>query len=265
MLSRFMTKKEQFVLLFVAASVVIGALALYAHETRQDSAREMPFEVVEPTFAVEEPKSPPALSTPAPSDTAAPHSTLPAPPEKVAVSVRGAVNEEGLYRCSSDDRVQDLIEMAGGTAEDADLRDINFAAPLIDGTTLTIPHLPVAKRSGDTPVLRRRSRPEAWNPPQYTLSGWRQQNQVAGNVNASRPGASPGIGAGARAATDSLIDVNHATQEELEVLPGIGPKLSAAIIQYRTGTPFRNVDALLEVHGIGPKRLEAIRGLVGVH
>jgi len=61
------------------------------------------------------------------------------------------------------------------------------------------------------------------------------------------------------------LNLNTATAAELEQLPGIGPALAARIVQYRQEHgPFRTVDALLVVSGIGPSTLERIRGLVTV-
>ena len=60
------------------------------------------------------------------------------------------------------------------------------------------------------------------------------------------------------------IDVNHATGEELQRLPGIGPALSGRILQVRDREPFRSVDELRRVPGIGPKTLERLRPFVTV-
>jgi competence protein ComEA len=70
------------------------------------------------------------------------------------------------------------------------------------------------------------------------------------------PGASPGT---------VLVNVNTATEQELEALPGIGPVLAQKIIDYRTAHgPFPTVDALDDVSGIGPATLENLRPLVTV-
>ncbi len=62
-----------------------------------------------------------------------------------------------------------------------------------------------------------------------------------------------------------LLNVNKASQEELEALPGIGPVIAKRIIERRTNMgPFKSVDELLEVAGIGPARLAAIRDLITV-
>lgn len=60
------------------------------------------------------------------------------------------------------------------------------------------------------------------------------------------------------------VDVNRATADELEALPGIGPKLAARIVEDRTRRgPFPSVEALDRVRGIGPATVRRLRGLVG--
>ena len=64
---------------------------------------------------------------------------------------------------------------------------------------------------------------------------------------------------------DSLLDINSATAEELETLPGIGEVLARRIVDYRTEHgPFAEVNGLLEVSGIGDQKLEAIESLITV-
>jgi competence protein ComEA len=73
-------------------------------------------------------------------------------------------------------------------------------------------------------------------------------------------------GAGAPAGTAAgPVDLNTATAEQLEALPGVGPATSKAILAYRASHGrFRSVTELLEVPGIGPAKLEALRPLVKV-
>jgi len=224
-----MTRREQFVVGFLGMSIVAGAAALYV--TQRDNAR--------PDTIVIERAAPAAPLSIAPE-------TSPAEPvakAEVVVSVQGAVITPGVYRLDEGSRVMDLIKAAGGPLG-ADTQDINLAAVLIDGTTLTVPERVDATDIGAAEVAA------PSNPAAYTISG--QGTAVA-------LGPAPGGGAsGAR------IDLNRATQAELETLPGIGPKLAQQIIQYREGGAFTSVEALMDVPGIGPQRLDAIRDLVRV-
>lgn len=60
------------------------------------------------------------------------------------------------------------------------------------------------------------------------------------------------------------VNVNTASKEELEILPGIGEKLAEAIIEYRENTPFRQAEDVKNVDGIGEKKFEAIKDMICV-
>ena len=90
--------------------------------------------------------------------------------------------------------------------------------------------------------------------------------QDSGHPGATQDSRHPDAGISSNSASSSgnlLIPVNTAPASELQKLPGIGPKLAEAIIEYRTQSgPFERVDQLLEVRGIGPAKLGRIRPLV---
>jgi len=65
-------------------------------------------------------------------------------------------------------------------------------------------------------------------------------------------------------ALGTTIEVNRASQEELQKLPGIGPKMSQRIMDERAKKPFKSVDDLRRVSGIGAKTLEKLRPFVRV-
>lgn len=253
MLSRTFTAREQLVMAGLAVAIVVGAATIWWTRSAEQAAD--PEGVVAASL-------PPALTvegdaaTPAPEAAAAsavvPGAPVEEPPALVTVAVRGDVKYPGLYDLPEGRRVDDLIERAGGLRESADMRDINIAARLVDGTTLTIPSFP-------DPETGRYSR-DAYlaaaglNPPVYTLSGWRPDAGGAAGSGGAQGGGSVG----------GKIDLNLATQAELETLPGIGPVTAQRIISYREQAPFHAVDELEQVSGIGPKRLEAVRDLVTV-
>jgi competence protein ComEA len=142
----------------------------------------------------------------------------------VTVHAAGAVTRPGVYAVAAGARVADVVATAGGPLPDADLDQLNLAAKVVDAQRIYVPH-----------------RGEA--------------------VAAPPPGGlDPGEGQPGPA---SPLDLNTATAAQLDALPGIGPALAAAIVEYRTKHgPFRSVTGLLDVPGIGPAKLDAIRALV---
>jgi competence protein ComEA len=145
-------------------------------------------------------------------------------PDELVVHVTGAVSRPGIVRLEPGDRVIDAVDAAGGPTADADVDQLNLAAPVSDGLQIRVP------RQGETLA------PVATAP------------TTAGGATAG--GAAP-------------LDLNQATAVELEQLPGIGPSLAAAIVTWRQDHgPFRTVEDLLDVPGIGPAKLEALADLV---
>ena len=60
------------------------------------------------------------------------------------------------------------------------------------------------------------------------------------------------------------VDINTATQEELVALPGVGPAKAKAIIEYRNAHPFKSVDEVKNVRGIGDHMFESLKGKITV-
>ncbi|MEA3364762.1 MAG: ComEA family DNA-binding protein [Candidatus Hydrogenedentes bacterium] len=264
MLSNYLTRKEQLILLFVAAAAVIGGIVLYAQRNNA---------VPETANASIKADSPPRPSAPSASAPLEPDSPTEPPPAEVApspspsepvslhVAVRGAVYAPGLYtfKSSEDPRVQDLLDAAGGLEDYADVSDINVAARLMDGTTLTVPGKPDQRDADGVIRISRETPVYTPNPPQYTVSGWRPEAAPRSTTRASN-----GATIDSTVSSEGLLDINSASQTELETLPGIGKVLASRIIEYRQQTPFRSVDELMNVKGIAEKRLADIRHLITV-
>jgi competence protein ComEA len=225
MMSRLLTRREQIVLGFLAAALLTGSITVFA--LRRGTPEPVPL-VVKPAEQPPAAKPTPATPTEAPAIA------------EIVVSVQGAVAKPGVYRVDEGSRVNDLIRMAGGLTPGADTSAINLAAHAVDGTTLTIPSRNRIAEGEPAEVV------QVSNPDVYAAGG------SAGVATAAASG-------GAR-----LIDLNRASQAELETLPGIGPKLAQQIIQYRAAQPFRSVEDLLDVSGIGEAKLASVRDLVTV-
>ncbi len=154
--------------------------------------------------------------------------TLPGPatPLPLRVHVVGAVAAPGVYALPPGSIAQDAIAAAGGATAEANLQGLNLARLLHDGEQVVVP-----AQGG----------PQATNAP----------------VGGAAP--TPSTSAG------QPVNLNTATAAELEALPEIGPALAQRIIDYRAAHgAFATLDDLLEVSGIGPATLDAIRDLVTV-
>ncbi len=174
----------------------------------------------------------PAAGGPAPSVT-----TSTSAPD-VVVQAAGAVAEPGVYSLPAGARVDDLVDAAGGLTSEADTDRVNLAAPVADGERIWVP------QRGER------------EPPEV----------VAGTGSGGSPaGGGAAGGTGSTPVPDQPIDLNQATAEQLDALPGVGPATATAILAYRDQRGrFGSVDELLEVRGIGEAKLEQIRPLVRV-
>ncbi len=291
--NRLLTPKEQALLLGVALAVLVGSGAIYwtsrhgaALNTAAAAAEKSVPAPVKPATAPAgtEPaaataQTAPAIAPPAApappaaiaSPAAAPPPPAPAPPAEIAVAVRGGVQRPGLFRLPPDSRIADLIMKAGGATAEADLSEINLAARLMDGTTLTVPvGARITREDGrisghgsqhraaanPAAYLAGTAMPEATGPAPGQIAAPPKRADAVEPDTASTAATSKG-----KSAAGGLVNLNTATQAELETLPGIGKVLAGNIIGQR---PFKSVDELDNVPGIGEKRLEAVRNLVTV-
>jgi competence protein ComEA len=165
------------------------------------------------------------------------------------VAVAGAVARPGLYQARAAARLSELIAAAGGLAPEADGDRINLAAPLRDGERVYVP---------------RRGEPGA---PPVIAGGDAGAGGSSGAGGSGGSGGSSVVAPGGAAAPnpEHRVNVNAAGAAELESLPGVGPATAAAIIDQRNRQgPFRSVDDLRQVRGIGPAKLAQIRDLVSI-
>ena len=146
----------------------------------------------------------------------------------IVVDVRGAVAKPGVYTLDAGSRVQDVLTQAGGVLANAEPRTLNFARRLNDGEQLYVP--------------------------------------MVGEASATPP---PAVGRSALVAATKTpfgkININTATLEELDLLPGIGPSIGQRIVDYRTQNgAFGKAEDLKNVRGIGDALFDQIKELVTV-
>lgn len=160
--------------------------------------------------------------------------------EKIAtikVHVSGAVKNEGVYELEEDARIADAIEKAGGVSDIANMKNVNLVSKLEDGMKIYIP-----KQGED--VLENNLEENSNN--KETTLGGSGTNSNVGNEKGK-------------------ININKATKEELDTLPGIGESTAQKIIKYREEHgSFKNIEELKEVKGIGDAKYEEIKDLVDI-
>ncbi len=165
--------------------------------------------------------------------TAGPTTTVPVPSAQVVVAVVGQVVTPGLVTLPAGSRIADAIAAAGGALPDADLSTVNLARVLVDGEQVAVGVPGAAAASGGVPA--------------------------PGAVPGAVPGAQPGGGG------PGLVNVNTATEAELDDLPGVGPVLAGRIVQWRADNgAFTSIEQLQDVDGIGPNTFEDLRDQVTV-
>jgi len=154
-----------------------------------------------------------------------PSTTQPETP--LVVHVAGAVRHPGLYHLDEGSRIGDAVDAAGGTLPDAVVEAINLARPLTDGEQVLVP----------------------------------DEDTVDAAAAPVSPSAQQIGAAGAGAA--GPVDLNGADAALLDTLPGVGPSTADKIVADRESNgPFKTVEDLGRVSGIGPKKLEQLRDLV---
>ncbi|MFH6675581.1 helix-hairpin-helix domain-containing protein [Streptococcus suis] len=148
-------------------------------------------------------------------------------PSQLVVDVKGAVAKPGLYTLEAGARVNDAVEAAGGLTSQADPKSINLAQKLSDEAVVY-----VASKDENISVVA-----------STTASSAMSQEEK----------------------NTSLVNLNTATEADLQTISGIGAKRAADIIAYREANGgFKSVDDLNSVSGIGDKTMESIRPYVTV-
>jgi len=154
---------------------------------------------------------------------------------KIIVHICGAVNNEGIVELEENARLVDAINKAGGLRGDAYTDEINLADILEDGEKIYI-------RTKD----------------EYESSKI-QESESNSNIK---------INESSSIATNdkkTKININTATQEELETLPGIGESTALKIINYRKENgKFKDIEAVKGVKGIGESKFENIKDLISI-
>jgi competence protein ComEA len=187
--------------------------------------------------------SPIPTATLAPTATSTPTATpLPTPtPRPLRVYVSGAVVSPDVYELPAGSIIKDAIEAAGGAISKDGLECINLALPVADSQ-----HIYVPKRCEETPTV------DLMIVPSVTVTSSPPEPAM---ILPTTPSVMPSVEAGGK------ININTASQSEIETLPDIGPSKAQGIIENR---PYDSIEEIQKVPGIGEGIFKKIRDFITV-
>lgn len=145
---------------------------------------------------------------------------------KIKIHILGQVNYNGILELEEGSRIDDAIKQAGGITQNADINKINLAYELSDGQKLYIPSI--------------------------------DEEEIKEYITENS-------GIGLDEEKDEKININKATQTQLETLPGVGPSVALKIIKYREENgKFTNIEELKNVSGVGENKYQELKELIKV-
>lgn len=161
--------------------------------------------------------------------------------EVIIVHITGAVRNWGVIELPINSRIADAIEKAGGLTEDADISNVNLAYVLEDGMKIKIPSInDIVENEVD-------------------------DSESTENYISTESGKNITTFSGTNTSTSkvNIVNINTATQTELETLPGIGTSTALKIINYRNENgKFTSIEDIKNVNGIGESKFENIKKLI---
>lgn len=198
-----------------AAAIVVAAGLIYSCSTKEgprEGARDMLLTVDEESSA--------SFSAHSEEETTSDQESEETKAPRICVYICGSVLQPGIYWLEAGGRVFEAVEAAGGLAEDAASWYVNLAREAADGEQIYIPSI------------------------EEVIKGELPQTEVLQTTAKKSQGTATGV-------EDGLIDLNTATEAELQQLSGIGESKARAIIEYRQEVGgFASIEEVMNVAGI---------------
>lgn len=161
----------------------------------------------------------------------------------IYVYITGAVKKPGVYKFPEGSRIFEVIEAARGFTPKADIAALNLAETFTDAQHI---HIPV-KGERNRIVQTQNTNTNADTYTHITVQP--QEAKSKSNAKSS--------------VNNGLVDVNNASESELQKLTGVGPAIAKRIYEYRQKNGrFKSAEELIHVRGIGPAKLEKIRSQI---
>ena len=156
--------------------------------------------------------------------------------ERIVVHIMGEVKKTGIIYLRKGARIADAIKAAGGVTKEADIDAVNLAYVLQDGQKINIPNKKDKEKNGNNVYIT---------------------SESGNNVIIEDNNQSKGV--------NKKVNINEASQSDLETLPGIGPSIASRIIEYREQNgKFSKIEDLQNVKGIGDAKYNRIKDSITV-
>lgn len=171
--------------------------------------------------------------------------------EKIYVYITGEVNNPGVVLLNSGSRIVDAIEAAGGVTNKANISKVNLVYVLQDGMKVNIPNNTDLKNNENFEYI--------------TMSSGDEKNDANTGNSSTTITSESSSSKNESAFKISIVNINTATQTELETLPGIGPSLALRIVNYRKENgKFSSIEDIKNVSGIGEAKYEDIKNYIKI-
>ena len=239
MIMMYEFNKKQKIIIAIIGSMIIIAFLYYIY-TKEDESVISTEEIVEENMIENTAENLEENEETTKEDT-----------DKIIVHVSGAVNKEGIVELEENSRISDAIDKAEGLKENADTKNINLAFKLEDGMKIYIPTIGESREQNEqNGQSQNQTLMDETSKYVTSSSGVVQEEQTNGQSEQKK---------------NEKININTATQTQLETLPGIGPSTSLKIVNYREENgKFKNIEDIKEVSGIGDAKYENIKDLICV-
>ena len=241
--------KKQKIVIIIVTTIILAVVGYFAYATETEKQNETNLEIAETEEKQEDEKE--------------------NKEEKIIVHLSGAVKKEGIIELDVNSRIADAIEKAGGIKENACIDEINLAYKLEDGMKIYIPTKEECKKQQEekkqliqteTSGISNSNSQESQNKNTTTSSG------TAANAGKTNSGSTSITGTSSNnTAKQGEVNINTASQTELETLPGIGPSTALKIVNYRKEKgKFKKIEDIKEVSGIGDSKYNKIKDLITI-
>ena len=232
-----LSKKQKILIFLIAAIISIGIIAIIYNKNQTNENIQLDDEILV-------------------SNTTKQNQTKDEEEEnkKIFVHITGGVENPGVVELNEGSRIEDAIEASGGLTDEADISKVNLAYMLEDGVKIKIPIIKYIDDDYDE-----------YN--DYSEYDSNDDEKIEEDEEIFQKENGEGIieNEDIKQKESKLININKATQEELQILPGIGASIAVRIVEYREQNgKFKYIEDLKNVSGIGENKFENIKNLITV-